>query len=168
MTIRLAGAAIIIICSFLFAEGSVRSARRSAQSALAVSDDLRLLASLISFTRPNLHAAFSQLAENSRTGAFWASCADKLDLYGVRSALSHAVRTEADKLCFSSGVKEQLLLLSSRLGMSDAEDQQRLILQCRERIYSEYTRAAAELEKNAGLKKRIAVLTGALAAVILI
>ena len=166
MIIRLCCAAAVALCPYAFAAHRARLLERSADTALCISNDLHMLASHIDFTRPDLPTAFSVLAKRRNTGIFWQECASAVRAGGV-NACSSAFEI-SEQLCMSDTTKELLGELFTVLGTSDADDQKRLILLCRDRVCSEYEQIKAQLTGSAALKKRAALLIGSAAAIALV
>ena len=121
---------------------------------------LSILESEIVFSSQHLKDAFLKISYVCACGEIFSDAAHTMGEYGIVQAWQDAVDRNAKRLCLSESDAEMLKVLSSRLGMSDKEQQKKNIRHVETLLDMAITNAHAEYQNSARLYRSMGFLGG--------
>lgn len=156
--LKLAGATMICAaCAYLGIRKS-NELRNREKSLKNIHTALGHLETEIGFSANNLKRAFLNIERTNNTKGIFSDAADRIEKFGIRKAWTYAVMNS--KSAFSDSDRELLLMLGTRLGMTDTQNQLKHIGYMRELISAQASTAEAEYKRLGNIYRGGGVLTG--------
>ncbi|MDD6484340.1 MAG: stage III sporulation protein AB [Clostridiales bacterium] len=105
--------------------GTLKSSkiRKRHKNLLNIQRALELLETKITFSQRDIKTALEEIDKNIDTSGFLGEVIKNIDKSGIRNAWNGAVLKKRDDLCFNAEDADTVSMLSSRLGMTDCENQ---------------------------------------------
>lgn len=156
--LKLVGAAMICAsCAYLGIRKS--SELKNREKALRnIHTALGHLETEISFCANDLKSAFMNIDKNTDTHGIFKDAADRIEKFGIRKAWTYAVMN--NKAEFVESDRELLLMLGTRLGMTDTKNQMKHIGYMRELISAQANTALSEYRRLGNMYRSGGILTG--------
>lgn len=158
MLVKLVGALVIFISCTYF--GIRRSAELKGRctSLKNISAALMQLETEIAFSSNDLKRAFLNIDKSTKTYGLFRDAAERIGQYGIKKAWTYAVLKSPMPL--SDSDRELLLMLSVKLGMTDAKNQLRHTAYINELVNAQAAAAEGEYRRLGRLYQSGGVLAG--------
>ena len=124
----------------------------------AVSEALGYLETEIEFASNDLKNAFKNIDKNTKTHGLFADAAEKIEKLGIKRAWAYAVTKNTSSV--SDADRELLLMLGTKLGMTDTKNQLKHIGYVKELITAQAAAAENEYKRLGRVYRGGGVLTG--------
>lgn len=158
MLIKLIGAGIIFAsCAYLgLRKSGDLKARGNALDAVYAA--LLQLETEISFCVNDLKRAFLSIDKNTRTCGLFRDAAEHMEEYGIKKAWAYAVVKNPAPL--NNDDRELILMLASKLGMTDAKNQLRHIAYIKELVSAQAAAAKSDYDRLGKIYRSGGLLAG--------
>lgn len=156
--LKIAGAVMICAaCTYMGLKKSTELKNRE-KSLKSIHTALGHLETEIGFTANNLKRAFLNIEKSAELKGLFADAAERIENFGIKKAWTYAVMNS--KLTLLESDRELLLMLGTRLGMTDTKNQLKHIGYMRELISAQAGSAEAEYRRLGSIYRGGGVLLG--------
>lgn len=158
MFVKLIGAAIIFTACTYWGLRKSTELKQRCTALGSISAALLQLETEISFCSNDLKRAFMNIDKSTHTYGLFKDAAERIERYGIKKAWAYAIVN--NPLPLTDDDRELLLMLSSKLGMTDAKNQLRHISYIKELLNAQAASAAKEYQRLGKMYRSGGLLAG--------